>query len=748
MRIKTLFYALLTLPLFFAACEDTKVDEVKNPTINLVAGTTTEDSISFTVTTTDAEKVAWLVVEESTTTPTATEVFSVGTEIAANTTVEVTATDLEADTDYMVVAAAMNSKTVVKAEVKMFTMAGTAEDKELVFTLTSDEVMEFAAEGGNGEITYTIEWIEPSRTSPVETEAKCSADWVKIDGCTETNTSFRVLANETEEAREATITITYLTESLDVTVKQVAKGGEPVGKEYDVEFVATQIMTDYMNEEGVDFYVVELGDNGWGDNGWGVDGGTYYAFAIIPSSKGDGVLPNGIYSLGSNATSNTILDELSFHYKMVNGVPEGGFKMYKDANLIISDGMVEATIEFEDGSKHRVVFEGDLSVDDGGSQTPGAFEATHTADKWLWGNASTYGNKYMVVGEGFSIDVHFPAQFASKESLEEGEYNWVSTTVFGYTDDTKYFTTRSFNVDGVLTAVDSGKAVVSAEGEEYDIQLTLNGRDGMVYMIEYKGKLNDNGGAATPDVITFTSMSEGTALSYYYQFTLSDDSGDNQLRLVLDSTDSNSSAINARTYSWVSSPSYISSGNFSFVNKSLRVDGIQYANNQVMTGTCEVAVEGNTYTINIKAMVNDAEMTFKYVGTIGEQGTEPTPDPEPDPTPDPEPDPTPDPDPEQPSAFDPWTFTASLNTGTKTLTMTDAAGNTVTAQLGGKYGLSAGTYYINDTDGVFYATDITVNGEAATMAEGTITIDYSYYVTVSMTIDGVKYSGTSSNPVA
>jgi hypothetical protein len=184
------------------------------------------------------------------------------------------------------------------------------------------------------------------------------------------------------------------------------------------------------------------------------------------------------------------------------------------------------------------------------------------------------------------------------------------------------------------------------------------------------------------------------------------------------------------------------------VNKSLRVDGIQYANNQVMTGTCEVAVEGNTYTINIKAMVNDAEMTFKYVGTIGEQGTEPTPDPEPDPTPDPEPDPTPDPDPDQPSAFDPWTFTASLNTGTKTLTMTDAAGNTVTAQLGGKYGLSAGTYYINDTDGVFYATDITVNGEAATMAEGTITIDYSYYVTVSMTIDGVKYSGTSSNPVA
>lgn len=748
MRIKTLFYALLALPLFFAACEETKVDEVKNPTINLVAGVTTENSISFTVTSTEADKVAWLVVEAATTAPTATEVFSVGTEIAANTSVEVTATELQPAKAYTVVAAAMNTKTAVKSEIEMVTISSGTGDKELVFTLTSDKVMEFAAEGGNGEITYTIEWIEPSRTSPVETEATCSADWVKIDGCTETNTNFRVLANEANEAREATITITHLSESLEVTVKQAAKSAVSA----DVEFEASHFNAWYENVDGKHNYYVELGNMGWSDKGWGVDGGTYYAFDLYSSVSNKGVVPNGTYvfDMGNTHGANTLTEEASLGYSMNGGVPT--WALYADAVVTVSDNKIEANIEMLDGTIHHVVYEGSLQFGKGGGGgSTGEFEATHTADKWLWGNASTYGNKYMVVGEGFSIDVHFPAEFAAKESLEEGEYNWVSTTMFGYTDDTKYFTTRSFSLDGVLVPVDAGKAVVLAEGEEYDIQLTLNGRDGVVYMIEYKGKLNDNGGAATPDVITFTSMSEGTALSYYYQFILTDESGDNYLKLVLDSSDSNATAINARTYSWVSSPSYINSGNFSFVNKSLRVDGIQYANNQVMTGTCEVAVEGSTYTINIKAKVNDVEMTFKYVGGIGEQGTEPTPDPEPDPTPDPEPDPTPDPDPdpEQPSAFDPWTFTASLNTGTKTLTMTDAAGNTVTAQLGGKYGLSAGTYYINDTAGVLYATDITVNGVPATSVSGTIELtNNTYYVTLNMTVDGVKYSGTSSNPVA
>ena len=62
MKIKNLLLALLALPLMMVACEpDTPVDEVKDPTVAVTAGTATENSISFTVTSTDADEVAYLV---------------------------------------------------------------------------------------------------------------------------------------------------------------------------------------------------------------------------------------------------------------------------------------------------------------------------------------------------------------------------------------------------------------------------------------------------------------------------------------------------------------------------------------------------------------------------------------------------------------------------------------------------------------------------------------------------------------
>ncbi|MBO5830127.1 MAG: hypothetical protein J6R01_00790, partial [Alistipes sp.] len=108
MKIKNLLLALLALPLMMVACEpDTPVDEVKDPTAAVTVGTATENSISFTVTSTEAEKVAYLVVE-GTEAPTASEVLANGTAVEANKSVELTATELEAETEYTIVAAAQN----------------------------------------------------------------------------------------------------------------------------------------------------------------------------------------------------------------------------------------------------------------------------------------------------------------------------------------------------------------------------------------------------------------------------------------------------------------------------------------------------------------------------------------------------------------------------------------------------------------------------------------------------------------
>ncbi|MBQ8366953.1 MAG: hypothetical protein IJX40_04385 [Alistipes sp.] len=553
MRIKNLFYALLALPLVFVACEKDKVDEVKDPTVAVVAGVATENTVTFEVTSTEAEKVAWIVVEATEAVPTATEVFNGGTTINANESVEVTATDLKANTEYLVVAAAMNKKAAVKAEKTMTTSKGSGE---------------------------------PGVDDPEN--------------------------------------------------PGVDDPENPDDKEYDVEFVATQIRTDYIIEDGANFYAVELGDKGWQENGWGVDGGTYYGFIIAPSAKGNGVLPNGTYSLSEVVTPNTIVYELSYHYKMVDGKLEQGMVMYKNANLVISDGKVVATVEFEDGSTHRAVFEGDLSVDDGGSQPTDEFKATHVATEWVWGDATSYGNKYDVKGEGFELDVHFPAEFATAEGLAAGEYIWVNTSWWGTSevDFDNMFTTREFlirDVDGVMIyseIIDSGKALVEKEGEEYHIQITLNGRGGTVYMIEYTGAITKPtvGGGEGDETITFTSMSEGTEfIANVYKYALKDDSGENKVTLTLDSSVAKASEIAAGTYSWVDSPSYIYNGDgnadFSFVNTTLYIAGTQYANSQVGAGTCTVAVEGGVYTITINVTVLGVEKTLKYVGAIGQQGS-------------------------------------------------------------------------------------------------------------------------------
>lgn len=99
------------------------------------------------------------------------------------------------------------------------------EVKDPVLTLTSKEVMEFKANGGNGFITYTLE----NPVEGVELAAECEAAWIENLAVGD-NIVFVVPANE-GEAREAVIAVTYGdTQSFNVTVKQEAKGQEPDNK--------------------------------------------------------------------------------------------------------------------------------------------------------------------------------------------------------------------------------------------------------------------------------------------------------------------------------------------------------------------------------------------------------------------------------------------------------------------------------------------------------------------------------------
>ena len=507
----------MALPLFFVACDkgNDTVDTPKDATVTITAGSFTESEISFTIASTNAEKVAYIVIEAAEEAPMASEVLANGVVIDANKSVECTKGELKAETTYTIIAVAQNSKGVDKKSIEMTTLQGT-----------------------------------------------------------------------------------------------VTPGPDPTPDPTPETFVATNYYAEFDDSEGINIYCVMLGDKEIGDEYMGVNGGTYYTFYFISSTIGGGKLPNGIYTLDSTYGANTIIADFSYRHQMENGELVNGMEIFSDANLTISDGKIEAQVVLDrDGSIHHVVFEGELAVEDGGNDKPLEFEATHTADKWLWGGSSNYGNKYQVVGEGFSVDVHLQPENATEEAIVAGEYIWSTTTMWGY-NDFEEFTTRTLTVDGTSVAVDAGILVVSNDGEEYHIEMTLEGRDGFVYMIQYDGKINDKGevGGDENATIVFTNFEYSTYMSSYgfHEYKLTNEAGDS---LILDVNDfsANENTINPGSYTWFARTMCGNQGLFS--TNTIKVAGISY---KASAGTLVVADKATLDLTITLTMESGDEMTFTY----------------------------------------------------------------------------------------------------------------------------------------
>lgn len=96
--------------------------------------------------------------------------------------------------------------------------------------LTSAEVMDFASEGGEGEITYTLKKVSTpggesdvvDKVSPVG--IRTAQDWITIlyDESIYGVVKFLVAENTSEEQRKGVITVVYSEMSFDVTINQAA----------------------------------------------------------------------------------------------------------------------------------------------------------------------------------------------------------------------------------------------------------------------------------------------------------------------------------------------------------------------------------------------------------------------------------------------------------------------------------------------------------------------------------------------
>ena len=738
MRIKNLLFLLLALPLALVSCQKSEpaVDEVKNPTVAITIGEATETSIAFTITSTAADEVKYLVVEASEATPTATEVLTNGTVAEANVEAGCYVAELKAETEYTIVAAAKNAKAVVKAEAKMTTK-------------------------GNG-------------------------------------------------------------------------GDEPVpptpGDEFDVTFKAQDAYIAYysdMYSAAYNYYII-LSDNGVELTETNIsykDNSTYYLFDLYAADAAENnnfTVPNGTYKAATSSAAGTFgLGDYGAGLNIVNGEPT--YYIYASGEVVVSENKIVATITMEDGQKHQITYEGSLYFGENGDEPvppTGEFEATHTATKWLWGGASSYGNKYAVMGDNFSIDVHFPAKYASQTYLEQQSYTWTSTTWFGYNSFDNEFTTRSFKVDGTDVAVDAGTAVVTATGDEYHIELTLEGRDGFLYMIEYNGKLDDKGEVVDDNApVAFSYMSKGTYSSSFwcYLYELSNEKGDTMTLYINDTQGNETNIYTDDSFIWTTRDYCYYAGDFS--TSGIKVNGMSY---EAISGTMVLTSDGAgtiefTMTLNF---TNGTSRVFSFAGKIGQQnaGGEVTKLATPsvagivsgnsatvswqeiagaknytvtlnggnaktvetayityqnldyettytvsvvaNPA-----------DAAVNSASDPgtatftteanpgggegggntggesfenWVFDATLDMGSLLVTLTDGT-HTVTMTLSQ---LAGATFYLNG-DGALNAYNITVNGVAAESASGTMEMSSasSYYIVLDCYINGVHYTGTSNNPV-
>lgn len=99
-----LLVVLSLLPFFFSSCSED--DSAPLPTVNIAAGDVTDASITFTVTTENATKAAWLCVKKGEATPTIENILAKGKSVDTSKATPVTVSDLEHNTDYVIAVAA------------------------------------------------------------------------------------------------------------------------------------------------------------------------------------------------------------------------------------------------------------------------------------------------------------------------------------------------------------------------------------------------------------------------------------------------------------------------------------------------------------------------------------------------------------------------------------------------------------------------------------------------------------------
>lgn len=320
---------------------------------------------------------------------------------------------------------------------------GPTGDPEL--QLTSESVMNFAADGGKGTITYSLK----NKVDGVEPTATCAADWVS-DLKVGAAVTFAVAANETEDAREADIVVSYDDQSFKVTVKQAGVKG--VDSDLELLVLQGQYYSDF-EEYGVYNYNIFLSKNGvtFTSNNIKVkpDDNIYSLDLYSDVAPADPMsVPVGTYAFDASDSceAGTMGSEYSWYAETDANGSVVANPSYTAGTVTVSEGgRIEATLTLEDGSVHHIVYEGSLALEE--EEVEPTVWSNLTADVTFEGveataEATNYGDYYEVGMDNYTIKLLSATHGMNLELLVptgaslDGEYEiLVGTQV----DPSKYY---------------------------------------------------------------------------------------------------------------------------------------------------------------------------------------------------------------------------------------------------------------------------------------------------------------------
>ena len=199
--------------------------------------------------------------------------------------------------------------------------------KEYALELTSDAVMEFPAEGGEGLVAWTLN--EVTRYSPVQQPVPTfttDAEWITLYA--EDLGAFAVAVNE-GDAREAAITVTYGEQVETVAIKQAGAAVESEATEFaEAERLSCEAYDLPWNNFAIAFE----------------DASSEYQLALLfVGAEGDEVLKAGVYSAengGLDIYSSVLMIGLD-EYEIAEGVVEvalNGEEYHFDIAVTTTDG--------------------------------------------------------------------------------------------------------------------------------------------------------------------------------------------------------------------------------------------------------------------------------------------------------------------------------------------------------------------------------------------------------------------------